>query len=111
METLAIGGGGTGRFDTAANASIALREAGAGASLESSSPGGEISNAFSGLSTPSKMEEFEVSLYSDTKTEPLLSVVVISDLPRLPRAEKPSLNEEKVAMPLLKPWPKLLEGV
>ena len=113
METLAIGGGGTGRFDTAANASIALREAGTGAdaSSESSSPGGELSNAFSELSTPSKMESLEVSLCSDTKTEPLLSVVAVSDSPPLRKAEKPFLNEENVVMPFLKPWPKLLEGV
>ena len=49
----------------------------------------------------SKMEALEVSLYSDTINESLRSVVIISNLLRLPRAEEP-LVKENVAMPLLK---------
>jgi hypothetical protein len=102
-----MGGGGAGKFVTAANASIALREtvagagAGVGASLESSFPD-DISNAFGGrLTTPPKMEPLEVSLYSDPKNESLRSavvvVVIVSDLPPpLLRTEKPLLNAENL---------------
>jgi hypothetical protein len=55
------------------------------------------------------MEVVEVSLDSDTENESLRSVIVVSDLPRVPRAEEPFLKEENDARPFLKLWPKLLE--
>jgi len=58
---------------------------------------------------PSKIDVSDVSLLSNTEDESLCSVIVSCWL-RLASTEKPSLNEKSVAMPFLRPGPKLLVG-
>lgn len=61
---------------------------------------------------PSKMDPSDVSLQFDVEAKALRSVIIPPDwLLRLPSAVKPSLNEKSVAMPFLRPGPKLLAGL
>jgi len=107
---LATGGGGAGRPDATGDTTTVFR--GAEASRKSDSSGGKP-KALSWLSIPLKIDESEVSLCWDTEDEEDLRSVVISGWSQLwlPNVIKSPLKDTRVAMPFLRPGPKLLAEV